>query len=639
MTRTPHRIEKCLLSRPLSRLLERLLGLAAGVALTLMLLQPAAAQTDDSPNAALIEQAQSMMRAQDYEQARALLEDALAASPQDAYLTYNLALTHYAQGDYLQAERLFQEADLKTDHEELHGRVLAQLGNIEAHRGRQAVQGDQDQQAIDHFRRAHQLYGSALLRDSGQNIARANQQPVGRVMVAMVIDRAERQLGQAKSVRRVMDRIESLTRVKAQLEEALLIEPDNAQAKKLMEEVDRLLVENLTDLGDEKLADARAELDKPKSKLDKALQAATMAEHTFRDALVVEPDSPELTERVEQATQLASTILTELGKQELEKSEDANRLPQEVQKLESAIGHFEQAVAMDPDNTEAQELQAQTESKLADKLEASGDESVQTAERRPDTPQHVALHRERADEAYTAATELNPDDAALEEKRRDNALELADALEQTGNDDLAEGKEMLEENPNGAVARLEQALEDFTKAGDLLAEHGEPTDSAQAGADEAGEMLAGTGEQDPGDAQAGTEPGEGEADPGDAQASAQEGPGGAEPGDPQSGIEPGQGQAQPGTPQAGAPVPGGSMAARLEASTQQTLALLQQARSAIDSAAQENLAEVGGAGVPSYESVAYVMGGSAFDNEEGGGSNEREGNFNTEAMNRPERDW
>jgi len=624
-----------------------------------------AAAEDESPHARAIKQAQEAMAESEFQVARDVLKKELETAPNEPYLMYNVGVTFYAEGNLETASEWFQRADLESKDENLRALILAQLGNIESHRGRDAL-GSNKEQALDHFRRAHQVYTAALTRDSGQKIALANHEPARDGIVVLIVGKAKKQIAMAKDARSPSNRISQLTTTRSELEEALQLAPGHTEAKKLKGEVDAILVENLTNLGDERVQKAEDVLAKG-GKLADALNAITAAENNYRDALMIEPESKALENKLAAATKLSSKILTELGKKNIERSAEEKLAPRQIERLQDAISNFDQAMMADPDNKEAQELKQETEQMLAERFENAGDNAVETAEKRPDTPEHVARNRQQADSAYTNAAALNPDDAELQEKRRENALELASALEKTGNKELEEGASLVAQDPAKAVAKLEQALNDFTTGSQLLQEHGESDVGMQEGMEKAGSMMEGQSEQggeQPGEQAGGTEPGEqgegaaegegsepgegaGEgSEPGEgAGEGAEPGEGsepgeGGQPGEGQPGSQPGEGQPGQGQPGQGQPGPGGPSQAAMEQGAQQAMELLQQARMELaEMAAAESMADKGGSGTPTYESVAYVTGGSDFNDEEGGGGSEVEGNFNTEAMNHPVRDW
>lgn len=593
-----------------------------------------AAEGDLKPGkAGAIAQANAAMAAEKFAQAREILERALQAEPGNPYLAYNVGLTYYAEADYDKAQGYFERADLAAEDDGLRALILAQLGNIETHKGKSQLGQNRDL-AIDHFRRAYQIYQASLNRDSGQKIAEANQRPAREGLVTLIVGKAESQLASARGVKQAADRIRMLMTTRGDLEEALHLDPKNPKALDLHQSSEGVLVENLTELGTTRLADARTSYDTAvagggagrQGTFNAALVAVRESENAFRDGLAVRPGSDALTKKLDEAVRFSSLILQKLGEQALAESGKQKLPPQAVEKLESAVGLFEEALQADGGNAEAQKLLQDTQGKLAEMFEEQGDAAVAQAEK-IDKAKADALHRERADEAYTNAMALNPDDAELQEKREDNALKLAEALEETGDGKLDDGKELLEKSPDKAVATLEDALGDFAKASQLLEEHGEPAAQPKAGMDEAAKLL---GEQKPGEGEEagkGSEPGEeGSKEPGD-PAMAAKGEQGSEPGS-EPGSQPGS---QPGGP---------SMKSRLATSSEQAMALLQQARAmAAAEAVAESPGDKGGKGTPSYETVAFVAEGSDFNDEAGGGSNEREGNFDTQAMNQPARDW
>jgi hypothetical protein len=581
----------------------------------------------------VIARAEKAMAEGKFGEARAVLQRASETGPDDAYILYNIGLTHYAEGDHARAQEFFTQAELLTPDPGLRARVFVQLGNIQAHAGAAALDSESSL-AIEHWRRAHQLYDAALRQQPGQDIAEANRRPVRDGLVTLLQSRSERYAAEAERARQISQRIELLMLAHGDLEEALALNPDNKRSKTLHKHTQDQLETTLVKQGDvwidsakESLRDAQTQSDiKLRTRLleHTALTHANHAINAYQDALLLHPTAEPIEAKRQQAKRLVSEILTELGATQLMEAE--NEIARRRLVLtESAVDNLQEALQANPANERAEVLLDQALTWLAKHYEEEADHAVADAEQR-DAPATQTNKRQEANDLYEEAMALKPDDQELKEKAADNALELAELLNETGTDKLEEGIALTPTEPEKAVATLERAVSDFNAAAQLLQDHGLDAAEAMTGA-EAAQQQIGDLAQEAADGQA-------------AQEAAQE-----------AGLEAGQeaaGQAEqkePGSPSEDSAKPsaeaGASPAqlmAQLNASNEKAQAALQEARAQAPPA-PSSTEGAEKSGTPSYESVAFVAEGGDFDNKSEGSGGEREGNFNTEAMKKPARDW
>ena len=692
--------------KPLIRLL---------IVLLLAPLPALAGSSSNSKEGLAVRSAEQAMGAGQPEKARATLILALADSPDNPYLLYNIALTHYAQKDYPKAREILLQVEGMDTQTPLRALVLAQMGNIEAHIANEVYDRNPGD-SIDHLRRAHQLFESALKADPSQTIASANDTPARNGLVGLILDRDGRQIEVAGQSKNLSDRIEKLMATQRDIEEVIELDPGNGTARSLRAKIRDGLISALVEMGDADIGKAAAvlEITKNERSLHEALDDARTGANAYRDALLLQPDSNPIKEKLQKANALTAQILVAIGTRNLNDAETANA-KKKPEELENALQNFQEATEVDPDDATAQKMQAETSKALADLYEKTADNLVAKAEQQ-NRPDGEAESRTEAHENYTEAQHHAPENAELKAKTDENARALAKLLDKTGTEKLDQGIALTKSEPDKAVATLESASSDLSRAAQLMQEHGlnaDATEKAKAQAEAAMNQL----NQNPAEAarksadaakqaaqsaeqsskQAEQAAAKADAEKGSAAQSAQQSaqraseaatsaqyaaeqaaqaqqqgkseqavsaakqaeqqsqkasaaanqaaqsanqakqPGSQPPSPQESAQAAQQAQQSANTAQAAAQQ---AMLNQLSQSSESALKALHEAR---DQAAAMSVskgdAERSADKPPSYQSMAYVLTGKDFNKKKGGGSNEGQANFNTQAMKKPARDW
>lgn len=639
----------------------------------------------DAASEALVARARTAMSEENYQEARELLLNGLKATPDNPYLIYNIALTHYAEGNHAKARDILMRVEHLARDPELQARVLAQLGNIQVHAGKESVETDSDL-AIDYWRQAHQLYQSALRQDSRLDVARRNREPTRDGLVELLLNRAERNSAEARKSRRDSQRIDRLRVAYADVEEAQQLDDSNERARTLYRATQNELVDTLVRQGNDHMKKAAAlfkesgvETDSRQRmrKLERSMEESNLAANSFRDALLLNPERKDIELKLEEGNLFISDSRTELGAAKLQQAETEKLLRNRLRLTEGAVEDFQGALLANPDNQRARELLDETLAWLAQHYEESADAAVADAETRSAPAVQESL-RTQANDLYEQAIALNPDDSELREKAADNALELAELLQESGMENLEKGRELTPSDPQKAIAALEQAMDDFSTAAQLLEEHGLDAEAVMGGVEDAAAQLADlAGDPAMADPQDGEAPGDpmsaaeaaaaaqaaAEEAAAQAQAAAdamaqQDAAGAQSAADQaQAAAEEAQGaadqasQQEPGTPvaesaQASAEAAAQSaqfaaqqaMLAQLGEASQQAMAAMDSARAGLPPGGDSDT-PAAQSGTPSYLSVAYVPEGAGFEYDAEGSGHEVEGSFNTDNMMKPTKDW
>lgn len=441
-------------------------------------------------------QIEKLIEAGKFAEAKPVIEQRLEDTPGDSYLQYNLALTHYAEGNYEDAIVLWEKVRLSPD-EELVTKAMAQIGNASYRISLQVgKEGRKDDETIQLRRALHSLQ-AAVERDDDYDVAQKNHQYVADKMVEHLIQQGNSKVERTE-VRWIKgDRDLVLFRsALTDYEEALSIKPEDEEIQKLVDETRKKMTDFLTRRAEKNLEEAEKKLDKVKEPtVDEKLQredgnnlrdaerAVSEAMANYDDALSVSPDDEATQEAAKKAREKASQLMQEAADKWRKNSEDYEKriaekqqrrkevaeqreneenkekrkeLYEELKDLSKSIHHaqhyqqehvdnaiedYERALDYNPDNEQALAAKQELQSKMSEKIEAAADEHLEVAER----AQQNIENRQESLEKVTEALETAEGKKADELEYRKNKIEQQNASSaQHAANELLDAKNELE---------------------------------------------------------------------------------------------------------------------------------------------------------------------------------------------------
>lgn len=371
------------------------------------------------------DEAEKLFKAGKPEEAVNYLKDELGKNPTDPYLSYNYALALYRAGRFDEANSVFQSVDALASDPKLRAQVLFQMGTIALKKGLELRKPGPNQNglgAVRAFEQAMNNYQAQLQiepnREAKENLKTTSQQ-LESVLLAIGSERTR--ANTEKTLREALQAFERAAEL-------------NEKNKPLVENAKRLLSKEL----EKNAATMDAETDKAEAQQQK------MDEKTFKplfekreeitskleEAAGLTPGNKDLEAALEQQRADMSNLLTKAAKDQTAvamKTETffSNR---SLKSLEDGAGKLDQAVALNPENKEAQDLGAQVKAKLEDAYVANGDLALKHLRK--------SLEAEKAgtDAADKAGAESNaPKDGGKKEPKSkadgqlENAIGAADA--------------------------------------------------------------------------------------------------------------------------------------------------------------------------------------------------------------------
>lgn len=402
---------------------------------------------------------ESLIEAGNFEEARPLIEKRLEQIPHDGYALYNLALIHYAGGNYDEAVVLWEKVRLSRD-EDLVTKAIAQIGNASYRISEKTRAEGRQEDATIQLRRAQHSLGAAVERDDDYDVAVKNYEFVSEELVKHLIQQGNSKIekSETKWVKGERDLVlfrSALT----DYEEALSIKPEDEEIQKLVQETRERMKDYLTESGEQNLKTAEKTLEKLKEPtkedrlnredardLQVAQDAIREAVANFEDAASISPDK-ETEKKAEDARKKASELMQEIAEkwqknseayqeeiaskqqrrdqiqEQLESEKDDKKRSQlsnesrdlarenqrnEVQAMDQqqrAVDHYQEAVDLDPQNQAAQAALDELRQKMSEELEAKADENIAVADQ---AQENIDNRQERLDQMREDLAQTEP---------------------------------------------------------------------------------------------------------------------------------------------------------------------------------------------------------------------------------------
>lgn len=414
-------------------------------------------------------EAEKLFAAGKTQEAVDFLHEQIVKNPTDPYLNYNYGLALYRADRLEEANAIFQSVEGLATDPKLRAQVLFQMGNIAYRTGAELRKPGSKQNGLGAVRAFEQALSNyqAQLQIQSNREARSNLDTTSRQLEKVLLDigKERRRANTEKTLREALQAYERATEL-------------NAKNQPLVDEVKKRLSEEL----EKNAATADAAADKAeaeqttisekafKSLFDKREQIAAKLE----EAVGLTPENKKLSEALKKQQEKMSDLLTRAARDQAAKAMEAEQFfsNRNLQSLEGASGKLDQALMLNAENKEAQELSDKVKEKLEGAYVANGDlalghlkKSLEAdrksqeaaaaaakadgAENKPASPES----REKADsqlengiaaaDAYTKALALAPDNKKAADGLAETNRLLPDLFSKAGKNDLEKAQAQL----------------------------------------------------------------------------------------------------------------------------------------------------------------------------------------------------
>jgi Ca-activated chloride channel family protein len=304
------------------------------------------------------------------DEAVAFLHQEVGKNPTDPYLSYNYGLALYRANRLDEANAVFQSVDALSSDPNLRAQVLFQMGTIALKKGVELRKSGPQQNALGAVRAFEQAlsnYQAQLQirssREAKENLKTTSEQ-LENVLLAIGTERTR--ANTEKTLREALQAYERATEL-------------NAKNQPLVDKAKALLAKELernAATADEAVDKAEAQETEINEKTFKKLfEQREQIAAKLEEAVGLTPEDQNLAKALKDQQTDMSKLLTRAAK-----TQSADALKAEtffsnrnLKSLEDAAGKFDQAVGLNPENHEAEQLGAAVKAKLENAYVANGD--------------------------------------------------------------------------------------------------------------------------------------------------------------------------------------------------------------------------------------------------------------------------
>lgn len=406
---------------------------------------PVRAAVDVEPFQQLIQQGKP-------EQAMAMLSKELELRPDHSKLLYNYGVAAYAAKRYDEALLAFDRVEFSRSSS-LAELARKQKGNAEFHLGLAARTSNLDE-TVERWKTSLDQYRVVLKESPRDAMARTNHDIVEKMLMDLLLKSAQKHMDEAHvKWRSNEDKIQELRAAMEKFQEAKQVNEQNEVAQKGEKQAREELAQLLAEQGEKK---ARLKPDQPAEWQTKEIEQGV---NMLEDAHTLLPEDKPIEQKLEKAREVLANALTQIAKQQIEQAKKSKWDVEQFEKLNKAIDNTDKAMEQVPDHPEAKATQEEAKQELAKLHEEKADQQAREAERAslPQTVQKL----ESALDHYQQAEELKPDDQGLQAKAEQTQAKLESALEKLADKLMQEPpKENLDERA-GRLENAQQALQDL----------------------------------------------------------------------------------------------------------------------------------------------------------------------------------
>jgi len=359
------------------------------------------------------------------------LDHALIFDPESSHLLYNRAIASYAAGLY---EEALLDLDLveSARPRSLANKARFQKGNAEFRLGLNTSTNDLEA-TISRWKQSVATYDVLLKEQPGHLDAQKNRETVQRLLKDLLMKTAKENLERGQQMNQPAERrIQQLRGAMEQFHEVTQMEPQNQEAKDGEQKAKDLLAKALDEEGTRKTMANNMVMPAPNEPMMMRPDVKQIQEgvNMLEDATALKPDDKQIAEHLDQGRERLANALTMQAQMYLAIEPRIQRVDDKLGLLRMGMEQAEKALEQKPDHQLAKQVLEQIKQRLAQLHEQQGDQLDQRAENAPLEQQAQDLST--ALDHFQQASALQPQQQQLPQKAKKTQEKLEQALEQLG---------------------------------------------------------------------------------------------------------------------------------------------------------------------------------------------------------------
>lgn len=358
-------------------------------------------------------------------------DGALAGAPENPRLLYNRAIASYAAGLYEEALLDLDRVESARPRS-LATQARFQKGNAEFRLGLTTSTNDLEA-TLSRWKQSLASYESVLKEERGHANAKTNREVVLKLLIELEMKTAKQNLERGQQRNQPSERrIQQLRSAMEQFHDVSQIDPTNEEAREGEQRARELLAQVLDEDGTRKTMANQMVMPAPNEPMIMRPDVKQVQEgvNMLEDAHALKPDDQQIERHLEQGRERLANALTLQAQLYLSIEPRIPRVDDKLGILRMAMEQVERALEQKPDHQQAQRTLEQIKQRLAQLHEQQGDQLSQQAENAPLEQQAQDLST--ALDHFQQASALQPQQQQLPQKAKTTQEKLEQALEQLG---------------------------------------------------------------------------------------------------------------------------------------------------------------------------------------------------------------
>jgi tetratricopeptide (TPR) repeat protein len=412
-----------------------------------------------------LSQARKMIDNNQPEEAIKLLNSVLQEKPSDPYILYDIAVAEYTAKNYDEADKIWQELAATTLPKKLQGKVWMQIGNVSFRKGEPYEQSAPEQalpmyeQSLEAYRVALATYPRDSLTKHNMKVVQEKLARLHTVLAQKLLNDIEK-----KSLKEQIEKLEAALDHERTAKELVPKNEEYARnAENTEKQLSSALTQRATQ--QEQRADSTMNNPSAqKWEREQAIKNLENALTDYREASNLNQQNQEAKSGEERVLEKLSTLLTREAKQlhEEAKRESSYNPDEAVSKYEQALDKYDEALQLNENNETAQTSREQAKQELENLLMKQGDKLAREGrERKEQNPAEAAEKMMNALNNYENALAINPDNTEAPPKINAIEKELPPLLMALGEREQQRAAQEEQKSPDKAVAHLEKAATSY----------------------------------------------------------------------------------------------------------------------------------------------------------------------------------
>jgi tetratricopeptide (TPR) repeat protein len=396
------------------------------------------------------------------------LQEKLTQMPGDPYLLYNTAVAAYAAKEFSKADELWQQLAATQMPEPLREQVWLQIGNVSY----RLVQGEIEKapdSAVARLEQSREAFRVALAFNKKNQTAGRNLELVEKELEKIYARLAKRLADEGKKENYAPRAIEKLQAALTYAQQAEALNKKDQQRQEERKDIEKALAQKFDQRAaqEEKTADQRNP-EKNNWEREDAEEHLRNAMADFQQAASLDPQDQVAKDGERRVQEKLANLLAKAGRKDQQQAQQLaqNAPPQAMEKLESALENFQEALAIQPDHADAKAGEKEVSEQLERMHLEQGDRLAEQGKQQlPRNPEAASENLAEALQNFEAAQALDPQNGEVAPRIAATETMLAEALTKAGQRQQQRGERSEQQNNiERAVANFEQAEASFAQA-------------------------------------------------------------------------------------------------------------------------------------------------------------------------------